>query len=505
MYHKVKAILGLLVVLYLSAMAAPTDSLIPVTRNLDPVNHPVPTWAEYQALHPPQPTMYHEVNRCSAGMAPEPERTERTLLIIVESGLNPLIATSLATYQLDLQLQQLASVLVAFSGSSAEDLRDLILDYDDMENLAGVFLIGDLPVAWFEMYHDFDDNGIPDEDWMAEFPIELFFSDLDGLWADSDFNGRYDFHGGGVEPDIWIGRIKAENLSYAQASEAALINRYFDRNHDFRLGLLQANETALAYVDDDWAEWGLEFAAALSNCWQQVDLINDINATNAQDYRSQRLPAAYEYIQVMVHSGPDAHFFYWNDHQDYEIVYNYELHPINPTAWFYNLFACSNAHYEADNNMGSLYLLDNDYCLVSVGSTKTGSMLYFEDYYTPLGADSTFGAAMQLWWSQNVDVPGSPGVMWQRSWFYGMVTLGDPALKAYYPVCGPEALRIHTFSNSVMLDWDDLPGALGWRVYSAATPYGAFTVDESGVFNGSSWLAPRPEDQRYYRVTAILP
>lgn len=503
MYY-LRSLLLLLSGLLLAEAALANGDLIPVTRNLDPINHPVLSREEYQTRHSYQETSFRELNRVRTAVGDtDPNRTERNLLIIVDFDLQLQIATALDRYQQDLQLQQLSSILVAFNGTSVENLRSLILEYDDSEALSGVFLIGDLPTAWFELYDDFDDDGVPDEEWASVFPCDLFFSDLDGLWADLDLNGNYDFHGGGMEPDIWIGRIKGDNLSLAPASEADLINSYFERNHLFRQGFLTTSNTALAYVDDDWASGGNEFAAALANGWDEVELIDHINDTNAEDYRSARLPADYDYIQVMVHSGPDAHYFYWNDHQDYELVENWELHGINPTARFYNLFACSNAHFETDNSMGSLYLLDNDHGLIAVGSTKTGSMLYFEDYYTPLGADSTFGAAMQHWWTQNVDVNGVVN-MWRRSWFYGMVTLGDPALKTHYPRIRPENLMIFYSEDQVLLEWDDLPGVIAWRVYSSAESNGDFLLDGTGVFTGSSWQAPCSEQQRFYRVTAVL-
>ncbi len=486
--------------------AAGANWQIPVTRNLDPMNHPVLTLDEYQASHPYQPTSFREINRVQLPECDTPEqRTERNLLIVVASDVQLQISSALDTYQQDLLQQQISSFQVAFNGSEVEDLRNLIIDWDSSESLVGVFLIGDLPTAWFELHDDFNNDGQPDNEWMSQFPCDLFFADLDGLWADLNENGTYDYHGGGVEPDIWIGRIKADNLTYPQVGEAVMINSYFERNHLFRLGLLNSSGTALAYVDDDWAEWGDQYAAALVNGWDNVELINDINATNAVDYREERLPADYDYIQVMVHSGPDAHYFYWNNHQEYDLVENWELHGINPTARFYNLFACSNAHYETDNSMGSLYLLDNDHCLISVGSTKTGSMLRFEDYYTPLGADSTFGSAMQQWWTHNVDVENDDTwITWQRSWFYGMVTLGDPALKTDYPFLEPTGLVISLSEDSVFLEWDESAQAAAWRVYSADDPYGEFQLDESGEFNDCSWMAPRPVEQRFYRVTALF-
>ncbi|MCK4653327.1 MAG: hypothetical protein KAU01_02660, partial [Candidatus Cloacimonetes bacterium] len=97
---------------------------------------------------------------------------------------------------------------------------------------------------------------------------------------------------------------------------------------------------------------------------------------------------------------------------------------------FYNLFACSNSRFTESNNMGGMYLFGNGYCVGTIGSTKTGSMLWFEDFYEPLSLEGTLGEALRQWWEVSVDT--GPDWMWERSWFYGMAIQGDPSLKIYY-------------------------------------------------------------------------
>jgi hypothetical protein len=478
------------------------QSSIPVTRNLSPLEHPTQSYEQYALRHSFQATSIQFISHLEPQ---QPTRPDGNLLIVVDTDLQESIAQSLEQYQSDLLHQGISSIQYLFSGSDEAELRNLIIEVNDSEGLLGVFLIGDLPTAWFEMWDDFDNNGLPDYEDISLFPCDLFFSDLDGWWLDENGNGAYDSHELDVEPEIWVGRIKADNLSLAQLQESDLINRYFERNHQFRMGLLPANSTALAYVDDDWQYWGDEYESALAECWDSVHLMTDPNATTAPDYRSARLPADYEYIQVMVHSGPDAHYFYYNSHQDYALLNNWELHDIVPTARFYNLFACSNAHFETPNNMGALYLLDNFEALVTIGSTKTGSMLRFEDYYRPLGAGETFGAAMKSWWLDNVDVNGSSDIPWQRSWFYGMVTQGDPALLATYGQTAVQNLRVETTSQQVHLEWDPLEAAEAYKVYTSTSPYSDFEENLSGTFLGTTWSGPRQHLQTYYKVCAILP
>jgi len=80
---------------------------------------------------------------------------------------------------------------------------------------------------------------------------------------------------------------------------------------------------------------------------------------------------------------------------------------------------------EADD-MGNWYIFQSTYGLLSVGSTKTGSMLCFYDYYEPLGQGSSFGEAFLSWCVNDIETCAE---VWSRPWFYGMTLLGDPTLK----------------------------------------------------------------------------
>jgi len=399
---------------------------IPVTRNLDPENHPITGFEEYQKNNPFKPTHFTEISRKVAD-----NRTNENCLIIIETSLYPLISDAIATYQDDLLNEELNSFIVEFSGTFCEDLRDIIIDYYNDEEIVSVTLIGDLPSAWFEMFNDFNNNGIqdPDEDWV-EFPIDLFFSDIDGYWIDTDGDDIYDYHIEDVHPEIGVGRIKADNLTMPGMTEPEMINSYFQRNHLFRNGLIQDNDTALAYIDDDWAYWGPEYQAAMEFAYSDVELVHEINQTTASDYRENRIQVGYEFIQVHVHSGPDAHHFCEDNGNTWNLVTNYQISYLQPKSHFYNLFACSNSRFTSPNNMGAMYVFGNEYCLGTLGSTKTGSMLWFEDFYEPLSLDNNIGEALRQWWEVSVDT--GPDWMWERSWFYGMIIQGDPTLKVHY-------------------------------------------------------------------------
>jgi len=407
---------------------------IPVTRDLDP-NAEYDTYQDWLEDHPQQQTHSSEVNRMLSNQRDE------GFLIIVNDDLYENIESSIQTYQEDLANEGFDSFVLEFDGTSHFDLKVQIIVYNQTENVTNVVLIGDLPVPWFELFEDFNNNGIQDDDeaWV-EFPCDLYYTDIDGSWEDNDNNGIYDYHEGDKHPEIGIGRIVANNMNMLSETESELITNYFQKNHLYRTGIITSHETSLAYIDDDWSYWGSEYQQAMQLAYPSVELVNDDEETIASDYRDNRLIADYEFIQVHVHSGPNAHYFYYNDGNNYELVNNYEIEGINPTAHFYNLFCCSNSRYTTVNNMGGMYLYGSDHGLATIGSTKTGSMLGFSDFYQPFSEDLTIGESLRLWWEANVDT--GPDWRWERAWFYGMIVQGDPSLLREYEqgdvVCIPQ-------------------------------------------------------------------
>ncbi len=397
---------------------------MPVTRDLDP-NAQYDTYQDWLSEHPQQQTQFNEVSRMSSN------QREEGFLIVVNDNLYEDIEQSIMIYQEDLANEGFDSFVLEYDGTSHEDLKEQIIIYTQTEDVTNVVLIGDLPVAWFELFEDWNNNGIQDngEEWV-EFPCDLYYTDIDGIWDDADSNGIYEYHEGDKHPEIGIGRIVADNMSMLPESEAELINDYFQKNHLFRAGIISSYETSLAYIDDDWSYWGTQYQQAMQLAYSSVELVNDDEETIASDYRDNRLIADYEFIQVHVHSGPNAHYFYYNNGNSYALVNNYEIPGVNPTAHFYNLFACSNSRYTTSNNMGGMYIYGSDHGLATLGSTKTGSMLWFEDFYEPFGLDETLGEALRQWWEVSVDV--GDDWMWQRAWFYGMIIQGDPSLLREY-------------------------------------------------------------------------
>ncbi|MEO0005259.1 MAG: hypothetical protein ABIK49_04575, partial [candidate division WOR-3 bacterium] len=77
------------------------------------------------------------------------------------------------------------------------------------------------------------------------------------------------------------------------------------------------------------------------------------------------------------------------------------------------------------------YVFQSTSGLGAIGSTKTGSMLEFQDFYYPLSNNYSLAQAFSSWFAQRAQ---GGFTAQERSWFYGMCLIGDGLLKPRFSV-----------------------------------------------------------------------
>lgn len=343
--------------------------------------------------------------------------------IIVNAVLYPQIQTALGQYLSDLAVDGYATEVYTQSGGTPPELRSFLRDLHE-DGLDGAVFIGDLPVAWYETF-----CWDPPED--EQFPCDLYYMDLDGTWIDNDSDGLYDMHTGAIDPEIWVGRLTASPLTMTGETEAELLQHYFFKNHLYRIGSLPVNDQALVYIDDDWsgaAWWENESVGAV---YPDRTLVADDTITVASDY-AVRLTQYYEMVEIWAHSSAIMHYFKIPPDVWHTTMGVGEMVAIDPPSVFYNLFACSNARYVETNYMAGWYIFHPSGGLAATGSTKTGSMLDFDRFFSPLSTGRTIGEAF-LDWFTFVTEDGVDD--WELCWFYGVTLCGDPTLRPHLSSC----------------------------------------------------------------------
>lgn len=326
------------------------------------------------------------------------------------------------------------------SNATYKNIKQRILA--NSNNLLGVVLIGDIDVALFELPNDHSEYGY------RNWPCDLYYMDLDGVWTDSDNNGIFDSHTGNIQPEIFVGRIDATNIGNQRNKMQALAN-FFERDHSYWVSCIHHIHQALSYTNKDWIN-SQDIVSGIDNLYGVANTGHCYYSSCINFGKSSYCDlqdSHYTIMQLAAHSTPRYHVF-TNNANTKEYLYANTISDIPKNILGYNLFCCSACNWLSTSSIGYLggaYLFNNTSALFVIGSTKTGSMLGFENFYRPLNEGTSVGEALLEWWNT---YPQKSSETYRISWFYGLSLLGDPFIK---PVrekyCSP-ILKLEKFDNS---------------------------------------------------------
>ncbi len=414
--------------------------------------------------------------------------------VIVNAALYPQITSSVSTYVDDLVAEGFVVDVFTSSYGTPPELRAFLSNQYN-QGMSGCLFVGDLPVAWYEMYNCYDYGD--DE----QFPCDYYYMDLDGVFTDSDSDGMYDDHSGDMFPEIYVGRLTASTMTLSGADEVSLIQNYFRKNHEYRQGLFRANYRGLMFVDDDWvydAEyWNENLGYVYCGTTLEYDEYETVDAL----YESE-ICEGYEFVQVCVHSNPWTHFFNAGAGSGGE-THNTEIRGFDAPGVFYNLFACSNSRYVENDYMGGWYIFTTDHGQCALGSTKTGSMLYFDIFYDALSLGANMGEAFRDWFAE---ITSWTWTFDNQCWFYGMTLLGDPTLKPYSsrpPLAIDEPHFRHTRPGVPYYAYVTASGGGGtppfnWQIIDGSIPTGLSFDPDDGTLIGFT----QGEGDYYFSIEA---
>jgi hypothetical protein len=403
----------ILVVLILSlAVLGTAQSNVTLLKWAGPEGSRPGTYEEWIAEHPYMPFSY-SLEQVLYG-----DQRAGNVALICEQTLYNYITAEINQLSTNLVSEGYTVYSYQMTGGTPESLRTLLSTLYSTSNIEGALLIGSLPVAWFEVANDHNQYGY------ADFPCDLFFMDLDGTWLDTmtTGNGRYDGHTGAIAPEIYVGRLYPHGIGV----DTALIKNYFRKNNAYRHDTLLLTQRALVFVDNDWIPWAGQWAQDVSLLYSDTMNYWDPETTRASVYRT-KLNTTQAWVSVFAHSWPGGHQFLYNGGASWDYYYASEYVSQDPPTNFYNFFCCSFCRFtEAGNCGGNRAIFNQTSGVGSIGSTKTGSMLEFSYFYTPLGQGKTLGEAFKDWFTHITDY----GVTYDElCWHYGMTLLADCYLK----------------------------------------------------------------------------
>ncbi len=360
------------------------------------------------------------------------------ICIVVHEEVHDLIADTLGQYEADLAAMGHAVVTLVYSSGSPEALRAYLAQlYREPESLVGAVFVGDIPYVLFEMYESFGGGTRT----YTDFPMDLFFMDLDGIWSDrldddeiKPQNGKYDTWTGHRELEIWVCRLKPSavaglntgNLSSAEL-QSLLLNTFFEKNHRYRVGTLAPSHEGLVYNDDLWESFGPDDARALAAVFGESHVVSECRpeVTTKEDYLTNRLPLAPQLVLLRAHGFVAGHIF----DPDVDYVLTGDYRDLDPRTPFFSLYVCSGSDFTVNDSLsGTLVFNPEGLGLLTWGTTKTGGMWNDSPFYQRLGEDRVFGEAFRLWFNDMLSIYGAlDGFV--LKWWGGMVLTGDAALK----------------------------------------------------------------------------
>jgi hypothetical protein len=341
--------------------------------------------------------------------------------------------------------------------------------------------------------------------------MDLFFMDFNGVWLDEASTGQWDGNAVSGAFDrhialgplaIWVSRIIGSSAP-GLGKDASITNAYFSKVHKRMIGNDNANNRMLIL--------GNNVGGTVQNGWPDCEIwagAGTLGYENTQQHlRSQLqdtrmnwlngLVDGYEYAAIFEHSSPVLHATATTDylHSDYLGT--------KTNTRYYNLFACSNARYTVKDFLGGLYGWGHN-GLVSVGSTKSGSMLGFESYNGPLGNNQSFGESFKKWYNDVVFTNNFPDI-YKISWHYGMVLLGAGTLKLKQITPAPTNVTATGSTSKITVNWRSVTNAAYYYIKRSSSNTGTPAVIGNVAAPATSFndLSVTPGVTYYYTVSAL--
>ncbi len=299
------------------------------------------------------------------------------------------------------------------------EIRNILKQSYGRKALSGSVLIGAIPT--FKR-----DDGYVYSDW--------FYSDLDDdcpIYPDGTFFSCNSLNSLSKR-DVFTGRITPPVNA---ANGPALIEKYLDKDHNYRSGKISFPKKLLLYPsaivndmnDGKWFEKNdlakniaLSIASQYRYVQNNVDVVADKDyPTSKNNYLNKLSQNRYEAALINIHGTPDGQFVSGR-YGDSEIRAD-DIKKANPNILYVNLLSCSNGAFKSADYLAGWFLFSGDTLLVTALS-QTAFVSGF--LYDPPGAPTFFQPLTFL----NSSLPLGQLFIHDSSLYVTQV-FGDPTLR----------------------------------------------------------------------------
>lgn len=417
---------------------------------------------------------------------------QATVVLVVDPLLASPIRASLARFETDLCAAGYNTIENVAGFADPAELRSYLgqLHGQPEIGLVGAILIGDVPYAyqWVQL--------VPSNPALPPLEEEVisfqYYADLDGVFSQSagyvspgGHAYSFDVHSGEVDWEVWVGVLPYYKGGLASTIEA--LERYLQKNHDFRTGMLRRPNVFLQIselLDDVEAlRTGQYVWTPFSSAASARLYAGDVSAGYAD------LSAGESTVTVV-----DAHGN-WSASGQLTIA-DVETNPVRTILFWSNGCAVGDLDH-SDNFLASVLYSSTSEVLVAKGTTNdSGGMgnnlngFFGHNIALALSAGASFGDAML----SHVNVPlVEPWSNSREFHFATPVVLGDPTLEFTLN----RQLAINAGHSGAWYD-ENTPGQ-GFLIDAYPNPNGSnfifvawFTFSE-GVDSAHRWLTAQGE------------
>lgn len=418
-----------------------------------------------------------------------PPQKKGDILLLIDSIAVDVVEEKLTEY-INILISEgwKTNLVLVEEDASVQDIKSLIVEYySRLDALNTVVLLGNIAVP-----HSGNINPDAHNNHKGAWPADLYYGDIDGIWTDETVNntssvyprlhnipGDGNFDQAFIPSDIElaIGRLDFSELPVFDLNEYELLNRYLQKNIDYRTGVYQPKRRAVFKNINPWKE-GLG-QNAIRNF---VPLV----APDSLIY--------FDFFDAFYDS------FLWSyGGSSGSMISSNGLGSINTYADnnFQATFTAYFGSYYGD------YDFENNYLRTILGAGKVLSTAWVGApnwYFHPMGMGMDLGFCTVLT-QNNTD-------MYYAGVFPQSVTinlLGDPTLKAFV-VRPPHDLNAVQNANQMELTWspseDDI---LGYQVYKKTDEMDYFEALNFEPILDTNWIdtCVLGEMQLQYLVKAV--
>jgi hypothetical protein len=403
-----------------------------------------------------------------AGHQRHPWPVQRRVLLLLDSTYLAPLATEIDRLEADLRAEGWRTSRLAVGRlQSPSQVRNQIIDlYNSTGDLAGVFIVGHVPVPYSGNYG-------PDAhfDHQGAWPADAYYGEMNGTnWTDATVNttvasrpenhnlpgdGKFDqssLNDALTATELWVGRADFLNLPAFTATDTALLQNYLNKDHAFRVGQNQLPRRAV--VEDNFGFFGGEaFSFGGLNNWIAALGRDSVHNLDYSTLLSQPYLCSYG-------TGGGTYTSAGG------IVSTAEFASSTFQTVFTFLFGSYFGDWDSENNLMRAAIASGPYTLTCGWSGRP------HWYMHPLALGECFGQAF-LTSQNNSGSAFSGGYTPTNIGSRGLhqALMGDPTLRMFY-LQPPSNLVALADTDTVILNWTATPDptAQGYHLYRAQLP-----------------------------------